>query len=99
MSSSKPEPPTRRTVAKAAALGATALLVGAPSALAARDRAITVRQLGALTYDLGIPSAALGGRTAPVRIILPTAFADRPKSTWPVLYLLHGAHDDYTSWT
>lgn len=59
---------------------------------------VTVTQLGPRTYDLGIPSAALG-RTAPVRIILPTSYAAFPGRTWPVLHLLHGAHDDYNSWT
>ncbi len=45
-----------------------------------------------------MPSAALG-RSAPVRLILPSDFGTRPERTYPVLYLLHGAHDDYTSWT
>ncbi|MET8981396.1 alpha/beta hydrolase-fold protein [Streptomyces sp. NPDC004539] len=87
--------PSRRTVAKAAALGAAGVLAGARRASAA---VITVTRLGPRTFDLGIPSAALG-RTAPVRIILPTAYTARPDSVWPVLHLLHGAHDDYTSWT
>ncbi|WP_367319153.1 alpha/beta hydrolase [Streptomyces sp. HUAS ZL42] len=87
--------PSRRTVAKAAALGVAGVLAGARVASAAD---VTVSRLGPRTYDLGVPSAALG-RTAPVRIILPTSYADRPGRTWPVLYLLHGAHDDYTSWT
>lgn len=47
---------------------------------------------------MSVPSAALG-RTAPVRLILPSSFATQPNRTYPVLYLLHGAHDDYTSWT
>ncbi|MFD8305831.1 alpha/beta hydrolase [Streptomyces sp. NPDC059690] len=87
--------PSRRTVAKAAALGVAGVLAGARVASAAD---VTVSRLGPRTYDLGVPSAALG-RTAPVRIILPTSYADQPNRTWPVLYLLHGAHDDYTSWT
>ena len=36
---------------------------------------------------------------AKVRLLLPTALADDPDATYPVLYLLHGAWDDYTSWT
>ncbi|MGW0950322.1 alpha/beta hydrolase [Streptomyces sp. NPDC002623] len=86
---------SRRTLAKAAALGVAGTLTGAWSASAAD---LTVAQLGPRTYDLGIPSAALG-RTAPVRIILPTSYAAQPGRTWPVLHLLHGAHDDYNSWT
>ncbi|MER6960899.1 alpha/beta hydrolase family protein [Streptomyces sp. NPDC000618] len=86
---------SRRTLAKAAALGISGALTAARSASAAD---VTVTRLGPRTYDLGIPSAALG-RTAPVRIILPTSYAARPDRTWPVLHLLHGAHDDYNSWT
>ncbi|WP_406157266.1 esterase family protein [Streptomyces sp. NBC_00882] len=86
---------SRRTLAKAAALGVAGALTGTWKASAA---AFTVTQLGPRTYDLGIPSAALG-RTAPVRIILPTSYTARPDRTWPVLHLLHGAHDDYNSWT
>ncbi|MFK0113046.1 alpha/beta hydrolase [Streptomyces sp. NPDC091217] len=87
---------SRRTVAKAAALGFAGVVTGAWRASAAG--AVTVTQLGPRTYDLGVPSAALS-RTAPVRIILPASYAAHPDRTWPVLYLLHGAHDDYTSWT
>lgn len=87
--------PSRRAVARAAVLGVAGVLAGAWKASAAD---VTVTRLDARTYDLGVPSAALG-RTAPVRIILPTSYADQPGRTWPVLYLLHGAHDDYTSWT
>ncbi|WP_427925058.1 alpha/beta hydrolase [Streptomyces sp. cg40] len=86
---------SRRTLTKAAALGLAGVLTGAGRASAAD---VTVTQLGSRTYDLSVPSAALG-RTAPVRIILPSSYAARPDRTWPVLYLLHGAHDDYTSWT
>ncbi|WP_055526230.1 alpha/beta hydrolase [Streptomyces graminilatus] len=86
---------SRRTLAKAAALGVAGVLIGPGRASAA---GVTVTQLGPRTFDLSIPSAALG-RTAPVRIILPTAYAAQPGRTWPVLNLLHGAHDDYNSWT
>ncbi|WNZ13362.1 alpha/beta hydrolase family protein [Streptomyces sp. 11x1] len=58
----------------------------------------TVTRLGPRTLDVSLPSAALG-RSAPVRLILPTSFDARPTRTYPVLYLLHGAHDDHTSWT
>ncbi|MGW0581857.1 alpha/beta hydrolase [Streptomyces sp. NPDC002920] len=86
---------SRRTLAKASALGVAGALTGTRRASAAD---FTVTQLGPRTYDLGIPSTALG-RTAPVRIILPTSYAAQPNRTWPVLHLLHGAHDDYNSWT
>lgn len=48
--------------------------------------------------DLEIRSPALG-RTANVRLLLPTGFAAQPDRRWPVLYLLHGCCDSYGSWT
>ncbi|MET7475688.1 alpha/beta hydrolase family protein [Streptomyces sp. NPDC005648] len=85
--------PSRRTVTKAAATAGLAALLGAATGTA---RAAT--QLTARTFDVPVASTALG-RSAPVRLILPSDFDARPTRTYPVLYLLHGAHDDYTSWT
>ncbi|WP_406155106.1 esterase family protein [Streptomyces sp. NBC_00882] len=79
---------SRRTVTKAAAGAGLAVLFGARTAAA----------LGSRTVDVSVSSAALG-RSAPVRLILPSGFGSQPIRTYPVLYLLHGAHDDYTSWT
>ncbi len=79
---------SRRTVTKAAAGAGLAVLFGARTASA----------LGSRTVDVSVSSAALG-RSAPVRLILPSGFGSQPTRTYPVLYLLHGAHDDYTSWT
>ncbi|MDT0482197.1 alpha/beta hydrolase [Streptomyces doebereineriae] len=79
---------SRRTVTKAAAGAGLAVLLGARTAAA----------LGSRTVDVSVSSAALG-RSAPVRLILPSGFGSQPTRTYPVLYLLHGAHDDYTSWT
>ncbi|MET9818435.1 MULTISPECIES: alpha/beta hydrolase family protein [unclassified Streptomyces] len=93
-----PEPATgvsRRAVARATAAAGLAVLFGAAGGTA-RARAAT--RPGPRTLDVSVPSAALG-RTAPVRLILPSDFAARPEKKYPVLYLLHGAHDDYTSWT
>ncbi|MEX1655032.1 alpha/beta hydrolase family protein [Streptomyces pseudovenezuelae] len=78
----------RRTVTKAAAAAGLAVLFGARTASA----------LGSRTVDVSVPSAALG-RSAPVRLVLPSGFDAQSTRTYPVLYLLHGAHDDYTSWT
>lgn len=50
------------------------------------------------TVELTVHSPAVGS-SVPVRLILPAGFAARPDRTWPVLYLLQGAHDDHTSWT
>ncbi|MFJ3670538.1 alpha/beta hydrolase [Streptomyces sp. NPDC090106] len=83
---------SRRAVTKAAA---AAVLFGAT---AATTRARAATQVGPRTLDVSVSSAALG-RGAPVRLILPPSFDTAPGRTYPVLYLLHGAHDDYTSWT
>ncbi|WP_416977699.1 alpha/beta hydrolase [Streptomyces sp. T028] len=39
------------------------------------------------------------GMSIPVRVILPASWSKKPKATFPVLYMLHGGVDDYTSWT
>ncbi|MFD7504673.1 alpha/beta hydrolase [Streptomyces sp. NPDC059850] len=86
---------SRRAVTRAAAAAGLAVVSGATTATAAYG----TTRLGPRTLDLSVPSAALG-RSAPVRLILPSGFDTRPPGrTYPVLYLLHGAHDDYTSWT
>ncbi|MDQ0604336.1 diacylglycerol O-acyltransferase/trehalose O-mycolyltransferase [Streptomyces canus] len=96
---------SRRAVTRAAAATGLAALFGATAtgtAGATTRRAATatpsVTRLGPRTLDVSLPSAALG-RSAPVRLVLPSSFATQPGRTYPVLYLLHGAHDDYTSWT
>ncbi|MFC9680912.1 alpha/beta hydrolase [Streptomyces sp. NPDC056948] len=98
MSDLSPKPAagvSRRTVARATAAAGLAALFGAASGTA---RAGAATRLGPRTLDVSVPSAALG-RSAPVRLILPSDFGTRPERKYPVLYLLHGAHDDYTSWT
>ncbi|MFI0822655.1 alpha/beta hydrolase [Streptomyces sp. NPDC021098] len=87
---------SRRAVARAAVAAGLTVVSGATAATAATPQPVT--WLGPRTVDLSVPSAALG-RSAPVRLILPSGFDSRPDRTYPVLYLLHGAHDDYTSWT
>ena len=96
-----PHPTTgvsRRAVARAAtAVGLTAMF-GAGTATAGAAAARAVPRTGPRTLDVSVASAALG-RSAPLRLILPSDFDARPDRSYPVLYLLHGAHDDYTSWT
>lgn len=86
---------SRRAVTRSGAATGLALLFGATAAVG-RARAAT--QISARTFDVSVSSPALG-RSAPVRLILPSDFDAQPGRTYPVLYLLHGAHDDYTSWT
>ncbi|MBB4933695.1 S-formylglutathione hydrolase FrmB [Lipingzhangella halophila] len=52
------------------------------------------------TVDVTIDSPAMG-TGQPVRLIVPPGWDTETDAarTWPVLYLLHGGRDDYTSWT
>jgi S-formylglutathione hydrolase FrmB len=60
-------------------------------------RIIAVEEFDARTVDLTIDSPAVG--EVKVRLLLPAGFEPGAEADWPVLYLLHGAIDDYTSWT
>lgn len=71
-------------------------------------RIVAVAMVDARIRDLTIVSPALGafapangpyGRTATVRLLLPSDFDARPAARWPVLYLLCGAGGDHTEWT
>lgn len=57
-----------------------------------------VTQLDGRMLDLRISSPAVGA-IVPVRVLLPRDWTADANRTWPVLYLLQGAHDDYTAWT
>jgi S-formylglutathione hydrolase FrmB len=60
-------------------------------------RVADVAELDERTRDLTIESPSVG--EVKVRLLLPPGFHEDPDATYPVLYLLHGAWDDYTSWT
>ncbi|MFC8194900.1 alpha/beta hydrolase [Streptomyces sp. NPDC057298] len=96
---------------RCAALAVTTALLGSGVALtappataasavqaAAGATVVGEKWLDARTVDLTVASPAVGA-DLPVRVVLPTGYAAHPDRTWPVLYLLQGAHDDYTSWT
>ena len=62
------------------------------------EAAVTaVEQLDERLVDLTIESTSVG--RVKVRLLLPTRFDEQPDTTWPVLYLLHGATDDHATWT
>ncbi|MBN0043603.1 esterase family protein [Streptomyces actuosus] len=48
--------------------------------------------------DLTVASPAMGA-SIPVRVILPRSWYSKKRARFPVLYMLHGGNDDYTSWT
>jgi S-formylglutathione hydrolase FrmB len=97
---------TRRAVLSGAAASAAApfLGFGFPAARAhsatSRERARVVgeERVDGRTLDVLISSPALAA-TAPVRLLLPPGWRPDARRSWPVLYLLHGAWDDYTAWT
>jgi len=62
-----------------------------------RARVVEEQTIGPRTVDLTIQSPAMGDKTK-VRLLLPKHWAASHRK-WPVLYLLHGCCDDYTSWT
>ncbi|GGO81561.1 alpha/beta hydrolase [Nonomuraea cavernae] len=67
-------------------------------ALPGGARVVSERRLSPRMLDLLISSPSTGKLT-PVRLLLPEGWSKTAKRTWPVLYLLHGGADDYTSWT
>jgi diacylglycerol O-acyltransferase/trehalose O-mycolyltransferase len=71
-----------------------------PSAVPADDGAYVASEhwIDKRMVDLQIGSPAVGA-TVPVRVLLPPGWSKNAARTWPVLYLLQGAHDDYTAWT
>ena len=87
-----PHPVELPTPAEEAAAAAT---IGEPADSGARI--IEVEELDERTVDLTIDSPAVG--TEKVRLLLPAGFDREADADWPVLYLLHGAFDDCTSWT
>jgi S-formylglutathione hydrolase FrmB len=57
-----------------------------------------IRTLDERTLDLTVQSRAMR-RSVPVRVILPKNWHSERGRTFPVVYMLHGGEDDYTSWT
>ncbi|MBZ9642035.1 alpha/beta hydrolase family protein [Streptomyces sp. PSKA30] len=86
------------------------LLCGAGPASAARgaptlarsdgtDAEITkVSKIDERTLDITVSSPAMGD-FVPVRVILPKSWYSNREGRFPVVYMLHGGRDDYTSWT
>lgn len=72
--------------------------VATPVAAAANPlRLLSATHLDARLEQLAFRTPAVPGTTY-VRVLLPAGYAHR-RRRYPVLYLLHGALDNYTSWT
>jgi S-formylglutathione hydrolase FrmB len=56
------------------------------------------KQVDARLHELTFTTPAVSGETK-VRVLLPTGYDASGKTRYPVLYLLHGAVDNYASWT
>jgi S-formylglutathione hydrolase FrmB len=61
-------------------------------------RLMSVMRLDPRLEQLAFRTPALAGVTD-VRILLPAGYDSHPRRRYPVLYLLHGAIDNYSSWT
>jgi len=79
-----------------------ALLVAGTQVVVTADAAAAAvvgeHWLDSRTVDLTVHSTA-NNRDLPVRVLVPAGWSRTATRTWPVLYLLHGGNDDYTSWT
>ncbi|GGS72299.1 hypothetical protein GCM10010156_33960 [Planobispora rosea] len=69
-----------------------------PAAMPGGARVVAEKWLGPRTLDILVSSPSVDAML-PVRLLLPPGWSKQAKRTWPVLYLLHGGVDDYTSWT
>ena len=79
-------------------LAAVVAASGASTAAANPLRLLSVKHLNPRLEELQFATPAVNGPTD-VRILLPAGYSTHPKRHYPVLYLLHGAIDNYTSWT
>lgn len=75
-----------------------AALTAAPASAASRLHLLSVQQRGPRLEQLAFKTPAVAG-TTDVRILLPAGYRTHPRRRYPVLYLLHGALDDYGAWT
>src|SRR4051812_21589424 len=83
------------TAASSAATASTRPTIG----VAADDgaRIVASETLTPRSRDLTIESPSVG--TVAVRLLLPASFGESGATTYPVLYMLHGAGGGYTDWT
>ena len=74
------------------------VFAGSSAAQAEGATVVAENWLDSRDVDLTVHSPA-NDRDYPVRLLVPTGWSRTASRTWPVLYLLHGGNDDYTSWT
>jgi diacylglycerol O-acyltransferase / trehalose O-mycolyltransferase len=82
-----------------AVAGATVATPATPAAAVSDTATVVSRtQLGPREVDL-VAHSPSNNKDIPVRLLLPADWSATAPRTWPVLYMLHGGNDDYTSWT
>ncbi|MGI8332913.1 alpha/beta hydrolase [Actinomadura scrupuli] len=92
---------SRRQFCRAAILSGGAVLAGGlgTGTAAAADAVVTRQEwLSPRLLELTVSSPSMG-RTLTNRLLVPPGWSATARRTWPVLYLMHGGNDDYTSWT
>ena len=77
---------------------AATLALAAPAAAAQDPHLIQSDDLSPRLQELTFKTSALAAPTK-VRVLLPAGYDPRGEHRYPVLYLLHGASGDRTSWT
>ena len=75
-----------------------AVFCGPAHAAAAPPELVKTEQLDPRLQELTFKTPALSSETH-VRVLLPDGYDASGRTRYPVLYLLHGAIDDYKSWT
>ena len=83
------------------ALLSAAVAISGAAPAAAANHGITLlssERLDSRLLDLTLSTPALAKPTH-VRVLLPAGYRKQKPRRYPVLYLLHGAFDDYRSWT
>jgi len=79
-------------------ISAGSAVVSGGVAIADSSYVVSEHWLTPREVDLTVHSAA-NGKDYPVRLLVPAGWSPSATRTWPVLYLMHGGNDDYTSWT
>ncbi len=87
----------RRTAAALVAALACGLAAG-PAAAAPDPQVLGAKRLSPRLEELTLRTPQLSAPTH-VRVLLPAGYRSHPRRRYPVLYLLHGAGDDYRAWT
>jgi S-formylglutathione hydrolase FrmB len=95
--------PGRAQIRAAAALAALLVCLAAPAGARAFSdgfglKVLAAQQLDSRLLDITLSTHALAKPTH-LRVLLPAGYSASESSRYPVLYLLHGALDDYKSWT